>query len=250
MGIKTDSPAVLLADYGEQFKTYGAAVHRLGQVMVLPDGREFRFVKNGATLAVVGNLYQRAAPGADYDELAVAAAAIGDKTVTITLGSVAVTADQFAEGYINVEDDAGEGRVYKVTGNPAAAASATVVVSLAEPIQVAWTTSTTVGLYANPYDGVVIHPSPPTHACVGVAAAAIPASNWGWLQTRGPCSCLTDGTLVIGKMAIPSVNVNGAFGPPLLTEGTPNTGGDQPTLGIVAEVAADTEYSLIHLLIP
>lgn len=252
MPYKTGDQAVLLGDYGDQFKSYGVAAYRLGQILMLPDGRLFRFGKNGATLAVVGNVYQRALPGANYDELVVqAAAAVGAKSVSITNGVTTITKDQFAEGYLNIEDDAGEGRAYKVVGNEAeSAGSATFRVDLAEGIQVALTTATTVGLYASNFDGALITTAAPTDVLVGVAASAIAASSWGWFQFRGPCSVLTQGTLVKGKTVVPSATTAGAVAPPALTEAAPNTGFDQPLIGICLEVAATTEYSLVDLLIP
>jgi len=61
---------------------------------------------------------------------------------------------------------------------------------------------------------------------------------------------LTDGTVVIGKAVMTSDNVDGSVEDALLAEGTPNTLNNMPCVGIVMQVNADTEYSLIMLDIP
>lgn len=237
---------------GEQFKFTADQRFALGARMVMADGREFRYAKMGAAAGAPGNLYQSEVPGANFDELVVpAAVAVGSKTVTVTNGATAITKDMFAEGYLNVEDDAGEGRLYKIKSNTADAASGPVTITLAvgASIQVALTTASTVGLTKNPLMSVIIHPSPPTAALAGVAVAAVTAAYFCWLQTRGPVSVLGTGTLVIGKSCVASVTVDGSVDPPALTEAAPNTGLDQQFVGTVMEAAATTEYSLVNLKI-
>lgn len=241
-------PTAIRGDEGQQYQTYNEEKGiSLGSELVLPDGRKFRFVKAGATATVAGSLYQAEVPGANFDELAVAAAAVGASTVTVTNGATAITANMFKGGFLNVEDDAGEGRAYRIKSHPAAAGSATCVITLEAEIQEALTTSSTVGLTKHPCSAVIIHPSPPTAKLVGVAVSDIPAANWGWVQFYGPCSVLTDGTVVIAASVMASNGTDGSVEAWGLTEAAPPTEISSGKIGEVMEVAATTEYSLIFL---
>jgi hypothetical protein len=219
--------------------------HSLGAILELEGGREFRYVKNGATAMAAGKLYQPPVPGANFDELAVpAATAAGATEVTITNGATTVTKDQFKGGWLLVEDDTGEGYTYAIEGNDAeAAGSGALVVRIADPagLAVAWTTSTTVSLFESRYSGVIIQPSPPTAAVAGVAPGVIPANYYGWVQTKGPCAVLVEGTVVAAKMVMPSASVDGAVAP------FTAAGEDEEIVGICLEAVADTEYALIEL---
>lgn len=220
-----------------------------GQKLETQDGRIFRYGRNGATAAVAGKLYQSPVPGANFDTLAVLAAAVGDRSVTVTNGATTITADQFKGGYLVVEDSAtiGAGRVYLIDGNDAeAAGSANFTIRLVDGIQEAWTTSTTVTLLQNPYDSLIIHPSPPTAMPVGVPSCDIAANYYGWFQTHGLASVLIDGTVIIGLSVMPSNAVDGSVEAWGLTEATPNTE-ITPAVGRVIEVAPDTKYGAIFL---
>lgn len=236
---------------GEEFNVYTTRRYPLGTLMITQDGRRFRFSENGAVTAVPGSLYQSPVPGANFDELALPAAVpIGTRAISVTNGATTITRDQFAGGYMNIEDDTGEGRAYLIEGNDAeAVGSAAFEVRLAggHGVKLALTTATTVGLTRHPYAGVIIHPSPATARLAGVAVSAIAASGFGWLCVHGPCSVLTQGTLVINEQVVDSASADGAVTPVVLTEGTPNVDAGQNTVGTCMEVAATTEHSLVFL---
>ena len=239
-------PTDIYGAEGEQWNTYSDQRHVLGTRLILQDGRTFRFVENGGTLLVAGNVIQAEAPGANFDELVVpSAAAIGSDTVTVTLGSSAATVDLFAEGYLFVEDDAGESFLYPVRSPPAAATTASLVVTIWNSIQVALTTSSTVLLLKSLYKDVIQMPTTGTGDIVGVAVKAIAADEYGWIQTHGPCGVLTDGTLVVGQHIRASDGVAGAV-EPLNRDGT---GEDEAALGRVISVSAPPEQSLCYLTI-
>ena len=238
-------PTDIYGAEGEQWETYSDQRHVLGTRLVLQDGRTFRFVENGGTLLVAGNVIQAEAPGSDFDELAIAAAAAGSESVTVTLGSTAAAADLFAEGYLFVEDDAGESFLYPVRSHPAASTSATMVVTIWNSIQVALTTSSTVLLLKSLYKDVIQLPTTGTGDIVGVAVSPIAADEYGWIQTHGPCGVLTDGTLVIGQHIRASDGVAGAV-EPLDRDGSNE---NEAELGRVISVSATTEQSLCYLTI-
>lgn len=249
-------PRDLVAAEGEQYNTYTDERYPLGTELVLKNGRKYVFAKNGAAAAAPGKLFQMAAPGAGDDELAVAAAvAIGAKTVILTVASL--TLNQWAEGYLSVEDDAGEGYAYRIRENSASATGAVThtfsdgtpvvlangqaVFQIETGFKVALTTSSTVLIVLPAYKSVVIHPSPPTSSLAGVAATTIAASSYGWFQTRGYAAVLGSGTLVAGDLVVPGATVDGSVMPSAALET------DGPPVGFVVEVAADTEYSLVDL---
>jgi hypothetical protein len=176
----------------------------LGGYVETEDGRGFRYVKVGAVSTVPGKVYQ--SPAEDTTNLnpsgglAVAAAALGATQVTLT-GSLTIAANLLSRGLMTVNITPGLGQVYKITGNTAVAGAANCVVTLEDPIRVALTTASKVNLKANPYNGIVVAPATMTGEIVGVAPSIISAGNFGWIQTRGLCSCLFTGTGTAGTAA-------------------------------------------------
>lgn len=218
--------------------------HPFGNVMLFADGRRFAYGRAAATAIVTGQLCQQTLNPADWDELVVPTArAIGVREVTVTNGATtAIGVDTFVDGYLNVEDDAGEGYVYTIKSNGAAATTADATIQLFDELQAAWTTATTVNLFRNPFSLVIIHPSPATARLVGVTPGAFAASEYGWFQTWGPCSVLTQGTVVINEKVIDSATADGAVAPTAST-----AAGEENYVGVVMEVAATTEYGLVFL---
>src|SRR3990167_7468599 len=143
--------------------------HDLGEKLVTPDGREFRYVLAGGTALVTGNLIQSQAQATDSQSLIVAAAAIGALTVTTT-DTTTVTANEFAGGYLIPTGEAGTGRgeVYRIASHPAATA-AVLTLTLEDPIQVALNASTQIDLVHNQYRSVVQCPTTLTGSVIGVA---------------------------------------------------------------------------------
>lgn len=241
-------PNVIALSYGQEKET--STTHGgipLGAVGVLPDGRRFRRVQAGASALIAGNMVQGEAPKADWDELDLNTAVAGDKTVTITNGATtAITANVFKDGFLSIEDDTGEGRIYKIKSNPAAATSATCVLTLYEPIAVSLAAATTCLISKSNYAGVVIKATTHTSAVIGCAVSAIPAAGYGWIQTAGPCAVLTDGTVVLDSWVMCSNGTAGAVEAWGLAEAAPPTEIQAP-VGTVIEVAATTEHSFINL---
>lgn len=201
-------------------------------------GNRYRFVKAGGTALVPGKLQQAAAEVTDNQGLTPAAAAIGATSVTVTLGSSAVTANQYAGGWLVVTITPGQGYKYLISSHPAADAAATCVLTLEDAIVVALTTSSRVDLVANPYSGVIVNPTTATSAPVGAAVSAITAAYFGWVQDGGVASLLSDGGATVGTAQVASNGTAGAV--EALT-------GVQAPVGIALTGIATTDYGPVLL---
>lgn len=218
----------------------------IGAALITDDG-VYRYCKNGGVAITIGKLCQMsAAQGSDHDnDLAVAAAAAaGDTSVTITNGaSTAITANMYKDGYLFINDANGEGGLYKIKSHPAAATTASCVLTLVDALEVALTTSSECGLRKNPYDAIVVNPTSPTGAPIGVAqVSSLTASYYGWIKTKGIANVLTNGTLVLGNHCCASLTTAGAVDP-FDNDGSTNYN----IVGTVMCVAASTEYSLVKI---
>src|SRR3990167_7595386 len=117
----------------------------LGAYAETPDGRGFRYFKNGGTATVAGKVYQSAPLDATNDQptggLGVnAAVAIGGTSI-VTSTSTTWAVNQFAEGYLSVNVTPGQGYLYRIKSNTATSAATGGVVVLEDPLLVALTTS-------------------------------------------------------------------------------------------------------------
>ena len=185
--------------------------HALGTRFEDGTGRVFRYAKAGGSALVAGNVLQAPAQITTHQTMTPAAAAVGATQVTATLGITnAVTADQYAGDFLIVDTTPGNGYAYQIQTHPAAAASATCVFTLTEPIQVALTTSSRVSLQANPYGGVIQAPTTLTGAPVGVAIYPAAANEYCWIQTSGVCPVLIAGTPAVGSAVVSPGSAAGA----------------------------------------
>ena len=184
------------------YKSSPVQQHILGEKAYTPDGRTFRYVKVGAAALVPGNLLQGPAVVANHVNLTpTAAVAAGDTTITLTLGATAVTANQYAGGYLVTEiGTTGRGQTLLIKSHPAAEASATLVVTLSDPFVTATSGTVTASLINSPYNGVIQSIATTlTAPIVGAAVAPLAASTFGWIQTRGACGILVSGTPIVGS---------------------------------------------------
>lgn len=235
-------PVTIQGAEGEQYHQYTDARWPLGTKLQLQDGREYRFALAGGSALVAGDLQQAAANTANHVGINPASAApVGSKTVTVTLGSTAAVANEYAGGYLVVDGTAGPGYAYLIDSHPAAGSAGSLVVTLApgNNVLVALTTSSTVSLIHNPYYKVVINPTSPTQVPAGVAMVAVASGSYGWLQVHGPAPVLTHGTLVLGNLAVPSGTTAGAVDPSAADTG--------PAIGTVMRVAAAGNYSTVFI---
>lgn len=167
-------------------------MNELGQLIFGDNGKAFRYVQAGASALVVGNLLQSSAVDTQFDDMAVTAQAAGLTTVTVTNGTTVLTGGEFAGGTLSVSVTPGLGDEYTVLSSSAAANGGTITLTIDRPLRTAWTTSTKVTLRRSPFAGVIQCPTTLTGTVVGVAITAIPASSFGWIQTKGVAGVLSD----------------------------------------------------------
>lgn len=166
----------------------------VGTLIHLNDGRKFRYCKNGAVALAAGKTLQAVILGTERDDAvnAAAAVAIGSTTVVIT-AAVTVAANDWAEGFLHIVNDTGEGLQYKIRSNTAAAIASDYTVTLYDPIVTALAATTDVILSKSPYSGVLLA-ADDLSLCVGVPTIPVTANYYFWAQTGGVGMVLQNGS--------------------------------------------------------
>lgn len=171
---------------------------------------EWWYCKNGGTNLAIAVPVQSAAAihaEADDDIVVGAASAIGATTVTLTSTANLATAplstkDGFKEGYLVVNDEAGEGQCYKIKSHEAASSTSNFVVTLYDPLTIALTTASQVGLIQHPCAKVIVTAAVVSGIYIGQPLLAVTADYFFWAQHSGvrpaiPGTAIAKGTVVI-----------------------------------------------------
>jgi hypothetical protein len=217
-------------------------LHNLGSVMETADGRVYRYALSGASVLAAGLCNNGVAKVTNHTINSVAtAAALGDRSVNITLaGATATTAGQYDDGYLHVIDSTGVGCSYRIAGTPVIAASGTGRIQLAEGIATALTTSSKVALVPSPWAGSVVLNNSVSLFCNGSNNVSVAAASYYWSQTGGIASILSDGIIAKNAEAINSDAVNGAV--ETRVDATVTRG-----VGFAVEATVDQKYYPIFL---
>lgn len=204
--------------YGPGFQTY------VGQKFDTSDGRELALVRNGAVALSPAKVVQSRPEVTGHEKLAMTVptaqpATAGSFAILATNGATVVNVNQYQGGYVVVASGTGIGQFLKIASHQPAAASATFVVTLEDPIQTTLDATSTISLMPNPYDGVVVavaSGSTQTGSPVGITLYNIAASTaatfsattgaltangtaqYGLVVTHGP----TAGTLTTGGASL------------------------------------------------
>lgn len=172
--------------------------HPLGALAVTDDGRMFRYAQAGEAITI-GYLAQ--SPAIDTATITMAvttAAAIGAKSITFTHGATTSAANEYAEGMLTVEYGTGIGQSLKIASHLAWTSGLTgCVVNLVDAVKVALDTTSKIGVYHNPYNGVLMDTSLVTKVA-GAALRTFTSGYYGWLQTKGLCALAADNTITAG----------------------------------------------------
>ena len=244
--MKLTSHATILDFEPYRLRTETTPTHNLGEFVNMADGRRFRYGKVGAVAVTKGKLQTAPAAKANHHNLVVlTAAATGSLIVTVTLGATAAVANEYAEGYLVINDNAGEGQVYQISSHPAAASSATLALTLFDPIQVALTGTSDGTLVPNNYSGFIEGTSA-TIKPAGVPLLDLGIGNFGWVQTGGIAGVLAGGTIGVGGWCVADGSVAGAVA---LASATIATTVVQNRVGYAVVAGVSTEYRPVFLTI-
>lgn len=187
----------------------------VGSLIFGDHGKAFRYVLSGASALVVGNVVQSSAVDTQFDDLAVAAnVAAGQNQIVVTNGTTAVTAGQFNGGTAEISVTPGLGDEYTIMGHSTATNGSSWTLTLDRPLRTAITAAASkVTVRRSPWSGVIQLPSTQTGTPAGVAIYAIPAAEYGWVQTKGVAAVLSDNsTFAIGSALSNSVATAGCVG--------------------------------------
>ena len=239
--------AIQSGRYGFEKQTHSKKRATYGATMALPDGRVFRYVKNGGTAIGEGLVVASEAPAGNHDDDLVVATSstVGGLTIGITLGGTAAAKNLYAEGFIrpNLASTTPH-EMYKIRSHPAIGSSGTGTFTIDEPdgFQTVITAGTdSVGLIKSPYKDVVVAPAAVAGRFVGVTCADLEADYFGWIQVSGIANVKMDGTPAIGTLVGASSNHAGQ----LLAVAADTT----PALARVHGIAGvDNEFSSVFLM--
>lgn len=233
---------------GIDIRSWGTIqVHPLGTLGMLRDGRLFRYCQSGGADLVPGNLIQKAAVTTAHLANTPPAVAIGATSFTYAPGAATGAANLYAEGYLNVDTAPGNGYAYNVSGHAAIGSSTAFTLNLDpdDPIVVALTTSSRVGLHTHLYKNVIATPTTAiTGPVVGGSVSAIPTTQYGWIQTRGPFSALIDGTPAVTSQLLSGVTTAGAV---RVWDATGAITANP--VGVMMQIGVDTKNNMIFLTI-
>jgi hypothetical protein len=260
-GFQGDSGLIIgkHGSFGEEanpFAESSTQLFPLGTMLMYGD-RIFRYGKLGGTAVTAGKLLQTAAAVTTHRDLAcptpsaTVGGRAGDAFIQVTLGGTnAATLDQYAGGYVNLLDAAGEGQLLKIRSNAATAHSTAMSVKLHDKIATVTTSSTKADLIADPWNGLIVAPTTFTGPVIGVTVVDMTADYYGWFQVSGPSSVLYDENPTgandeLGGIMIRADAVAGA------AMGPGADGGDadasHQVIGTLMVLNDDTEYAVLWL---
>lgn len=141
----------------------------------------------------------------------VSAVAVGESEVTMNLGATAVTENQYQDGWVIINDAAGEGHKYAIKGHPAASASTTLKLRLDSTIKDALTTASEASLAYGIADEFDISPTAQTRNPIGYAQRDldVSANYYCWLQVGGLGQVRADEAFAIGAQLTIGTGVAG-----------------------------------------
>jgi hypothetical protein len=186
------------------FQTSATKMETLGRLRRDGD-RWYAYARNGAAALTAGQLTVGPTPISGHEAMVCAAASKADYNVTVTPITANVTANQYRDGYLHVDNGAGIGNAYRIDYHAAITLSVAGVVYLTEPIRTAITTASTATFNYNTQDGVIVLPAATaaaSNAVAGVPPRDVPAAYYFWNQVKGPCAVAGHGTFVIGNVVV------------------------------------------------
>jgi len=253
---------------GEELRETSDKRQALGTRAVSIDGREFAYALAGEALDVGIPCASAAQPGdLSADTSAKLVTSITTYATTASYlristtwgspgGSTGVTKNMFRDGYVWLWTGTGAGQMLRVksntTGSSGTAGQYTDLQFRDDDrLHEAIDTQVTLAVVRNKYDSVIEYDglSTLTGPIVGVPPRDITSGYYFWLQVKGLCPVLTDGTVVLGNKVYPTTSTGiQAVAPSNTTDVAVLLKSTQrQAIGTVFCVAGDTEYSLVDI---
>ena len=162
----------------------------IGDRVVLPDGREFRYAKSSGECKPGQGCKFTYSGYTAYTALGVSTA-IGATEITIAAAThAALTQDELRGGYVVIYNDATSTGIFRgIVGNDVADANAAFVVYLDGKLAAACVAGTAATeTFQNPYAALVTSNGAHPVSFAGVPAAYVSATGkYFFVQTKGPC---------------------------------------------------------------
>lgn len=234
------------------------------------DGRQVVMVRNGATeiaAAAIGSglLVQAPAEITTWNNLAITVptsypATAGTYQIYVTNAGTKLNVNEYANGYAIVSSGTGAGQTLQIASHASAAASASFVLTLQDPIQVTLDATSTITLVRNQYIGVVVSATGLTGAVVGASFYAIGAGTASTYDA-------TSGALTAqGQPVYAFIGCHGVWGVRADATNTPavglpasastTTAGDvtvftaaKQIIGNMAGTSTSTKYAPVYLIL-
>jgi hypothetical protein len=190
-------------------------VYNVGDAVVTPDGRKFRYAYAGGTCSTewgAGNETKsntnavapaQATAAQVNDGTGLAAGVVGSRCVSVTIaspfgyaGDGTLAADELKGGYIVIGNGSSQHpQMRLITGNPALTSAGICRIYLDAPLTTAVTVGTTnIELIANPYYGLIGDGGGGEYVTwMGVPAVGATVGQYFWVQTKGACWVTSDG---------------------------------------------------------
>jgi len=188
--------------------------HAVGALGIDKRGDLYRYAYLAADVSA-GYLLVSKGRQANHQNLAASAtASVGDTSVSLTVGATALTADEYAGGYLASSDNSPEGEWYRIISHPASAGSEAVAFKLERKLLTAVTTASEFALVRNPWHSPAVSQLIAERAA-GVTVVDVDVSErpYTWLKTKGVAPVLIDTAgITVGYVATISDQVNGAVG--------------------------------------
>lgn len=161
----------------------------VGDVVVLPDGREFRYAKSDAVAAMEPDAGCNFTDTGltSYTAFAVSYA-VGTREIQAAAAThAALSKDDLKGGYIIVFNGSADNDVtYGIIGNDASAQNAAITLTLDMPLGVAIVAATSAcEIYKNPWGSVGQANTDVLPRCGAPVVKVSAAANYFWLQTKG-----------------------------------------------------------------
>ena len=229
------------------------ARHPIGTRAQTPDGRVFRYASNRGTALAAGVVLKAAEISAHMDDIDTNTAVVGDTKVNVTPASAVTFAkDELAGGFLSINSGTtGAGMQYRITGNPARAATADAFdVDIDGEIKVAFNADTTATVVPNLWSEAVIADADETHFASGVTPIAVTAGSdsapyYFWCQTWGVATVLADAaSIAIGQSVQTGAGTAGAFEAAAESSGTLNQ-----IIGVNLFTTVDADFMPVFLTI-